>query len=176
MNDRTDGGGCHRVVSDGGARGKPQSANIRATRSTHRSDRGIAGHARSGSLPPAWRPDGCRVGVTGSRRRGGQGYCPQRCWQFSGHAGPKAARSARLNGIPWQQCQFHTIRNAMAQAPKRARRRLGLKRDRTPTVRLFPTGETLTKVLLTVLSFTAAAAQDEVANVGLAGPDPAGAR
>ncbi len=34
------------------------------------------------------------------------------------HAGLKAARSATLSGIPWQRCQFHTIRNAMAHAPK----------------------------------------------------------
>jgi putative transposase len=34
------------------------------------------------------------------------------------HAGLKAARSATLSGIPWQRRQFHTIRNAMAHAPK----------------------------------------------------------
>ena len=34
------------------------------------------------------------------------------------HAGLKAARSATLSGIAWQRCQFHTIRNAMAHAPK----------------------------------------------------------
>jgi len=34
------------------------------------------------------------------------------------HAGLKAARSATLSGIPWQRCQFHTIRNAMVHAPK----------------------------------------------------------
>lgn len=38
------------------------------------------------------------------------------------HAGLKAARSATLSGIPWQRCQFHTIRNAMAHAPKVAMR------------------------------------------------------
>ncbi len=38
------------------------------------------------------------------------------------HAGLKAARSATLSGIPWQRCQFHTIRNAMAHAPKASMR------------------------------------------------------
>ena len=38
------------------------------------------------------------------------------------HAGLKAARSATLHGIPWQWCQFHTIRNAMAHVPKASMR------------------------------------------------------
>ena len=38
------------------------------------------------------------------------------------HAGLKAARSATLSGIPWQRCQFHTIRNAMVHAPKASMR------------------------------------------------------
>ena len=38
------------------------------------------------------------------------------------HAGLKAARSATLHGIPWQRCQFHTIRNAVAHVPKASMR------------------------------------------------------
>ena len=38
------------------------------------------------------------------------------------HAGLKAARSATFHGIPWQRCQFHTIRNAMAHVPKASMR------------------------------------------------------
>jgi transposase-like protein len=38
------------------------------------------------------------------------------------HAGLKAARSANLHGIPWQRCQLHTIRNALAHVPKAAMR------------------------------------------------------
>ena len=34
------------------------------------------------------------------------------------HAGLKAARQAVLTGVPWQRCQFHLMRNAMAHAPK----------------------------------------------------------
>ena len=34
------------------------------------------------------------------------------------HAGLKAARQADHPGVPWQRCQFHTIQNAMAHAPK----------------------------------------------------------
>lgn len=34
------------------------------------------------------------------------------------HAGLRAARQAVMAGVPWQRCQFHTIRNAMTQAPK----------------------------------------------------------
>jgi transposase-like protein len=38
------------------------------------------------------------------------------------HAGLKAARQAVMTGVPWQRCQFHTIRNAMAHVPKVAMR------------------------------------------------------
>ena len=38
------------------------------------------------------------------------------------HAGRKAARSATLSGIPWQRCQFHAIRNAMAHSPEASMR------------------------------------------------------
>jgi len=38
------------------------------------------------------------------------------------HAGLRAARQAVMAGAPWQRCQFHTIRNAMAHAPKEAMR------------------------------------------------------
>jgi len=34
------------------------------------------------------------------------------------HAGLRAARQAVMAGVPWQRCQFHTIRNAMAYVPK----------------------------------------------------------
>jgi putative transposase len=34
------------------------------------------------------------------------------------HAGLKAAREATLSSIPWQRCQFHTIRNAISHVPK----------------------------------------------------------
>ena len=34
------------------------------------------------------------------------------------HAGLRAARQAVMAGVPWQRCQFHTIRNAIVQAPK----------------------------------------------------------
>jgi putative transposase len=34
------------------------------------------------------------------------------------HAGLRAARQAVMAGGPWQRCQFHTIRNAMAHVPK----------------------------------------------------------
>jgi transposase-like protein len=38
------------------------------------------------------------------------------------HAGLRAARQAVMAGVPWQRCQFHTIRNAMAHVPKVAMR------------------------------------------------------
>jgi putative transposase len=38
------------------------------------------------------------------------------------HAGLKTARSATLHGIPWQRCQFQTIRNAVAHAPRASMR------------------------------------------------------
>lgn len=34
------------------------------------------------------------------------------------HAGLKAAIAARLPGVPWQRCQFHLQRNAMALVPR----------------------------------------------------------
>jgi transposase-like protein len=34
------------------------------------------------------------------------------------HAGLKAAISARLPGVPWQRCQFHLQRNAVAMVPR----------------------------------------------------------
>ncbi|MBX3355430.1 MAG: IS256 family transposase [Phycisphaeraceae bacterium] len=34
------------------------------------------------------------------------------------HEGLRAAREAVLTGIPWQRCQFHLMRNAMAYVPK----------------------------------------------------------
>jgi transposase-like protein len=38
------------------------------------------------------------------------------------HAGLRAARQAVMAGVPWQRCQFLTIRNAMAHVPKVAMR------------------------------------------------------
>ena len=38
------------------------------------------------------------------------------------HSGLRAARQATLAGVPWQRCQFHTIRNAMAHVTKVAMR------------------------------------------------------
>ena len=38
------------------------------------------------------------------------------------HAGLWAARQAVMAGVPWQRCQFHTIRNAIAHVPKVAMR------------------------------------------------------
>ena len=34
------------------------------------------------------------------------------------HAGLKEALDARLSGVPWQRCQFHLMRNALAYVPK----------------------------------------------------------
>jgi len=34
------------------------------------------------------------------------------------HAGLKEALAARFSGVPWQRCQFHLARNAMAYVPK----------------------------------------------------------
>src|SRR3954469_14217139 len=34
------------------------------------------------------------------------------------HAGLKPALDARLTGVPWQRCQFHLIKNALAFVPK----------------------------------------------------------
>ncbi|MFZ5558391.1 MAG: IS256 family transposase [Pseudomonadota bacterium] len=34
------------------------------------------------------------------------------------HAGLKAAREARLAGVPWQRCQFHLQQNALHHAPR----------------------------------------------------------
>ncbi len=39
------------------------------------------------------------------------------------HAGLKAARRAELPGIPWQRCQFHVQRNAVAYVPHVAMRK-----------------------------------------------------
>jgi transposase-like protein len=38
------------------------------------------------------------------------------------HSGLKAARQAVMAGVPWQRCQFHIMRNAMAHVPKVAMR------------------------------------------------------
>jgi len=38
------------------------------------------------------------------------------------HAGLRTARQAVMARVPWQRCQFHTIRNAMAHVPKVAMR------------------------------------------------------
>lgn len=38
------------------------------------------------------------------------------------HAGMGAAREALFPGVPWQRCQFHLIRNAMAYVPKKSMR------------------------------------------------------
>jgi len=38
------------------------------------------------------------------------------------HAGMAAAREALFPGVPWQRCQFHLIRNAMAYVPKMSMR------------------------------------------------------
>lgn len=38
------------------------------------------------------------------------------------HAGLKAARQARLTGVPWQRCQFHLQQNALHYVPKVALR------------------------------------------------------
>jgi transposase-like protein len=34
------------------------------------------------------------------------------------HAGLKEARKACFNGVPWQRCQFHLMRNALAHVPR----------------------------------------------------------
>lgn len=34
------------------------------------------------------------------------------------HAGLKEARQACFHGVPWQRCQFHLLRNALAHVPK----------------------------------------------------------
>jgi transposase-like protein len=34
------------------------------------------------------------------------------------HAGLKEARRACFNGVPWQRCQFHLLRNALAHVPR----------------------------------------------------------
>ena len=34
------------------------------------------------------------------------------------HAGLKPALDARLTGVPWQRCQFHLMKNALAYVPK----------------------------------------------------------
>ena len=39
------------------------------------------------------------------------------------HAGLAAARESLFPGVPWQRCQFHLIRNAMAYVPKMSMRR-----------------------------------------------------
>ena len=39
------------------------------------------------------------------------------------HAGLKAARKSELTGVPWQRCQFHLQRNAMAHVPRVSMRR-----------------------------------------------------
>jgi putative transposase len=39
------------------------------------------------------------------------------------HAGLKEALAARFSGVPWQRCQFHLARNAMAYVPKVAMRK-----------------------------------------------------
>lgn len=38
------------------------------------------------------------------------------------HEGLRAAREAVLPGVPWQRCQFHLMRNAMAHVPKLGQR------------------------------------------------------
>jgi putative transposase len=38
------------------------------------------------------------------------------------HAGLREALKARLSGVPWQRCQFHLMRNAMAFVPRSAMR------------------------------------------------------
>ena len=38
------------------------------------------------------------------------------------HAGLRAAREAIFAGVPWQRCQFHLSRNAMAFVPKQSQR------------------------------------------------------
>lgn len=39
------------------------------------------------------------------------------------HAGLGAAREAIFPGVPWQRCQFHLIRNAMAFVPRQSQRK-----------------------------------------------------
>ena len=34
------------------------------------------------------------------------------------HAGLKPALDARLTGVPWQRCQFHLMKNALAFVPR----------------------------------------------------------
>jgi transposase-like protein len=34
------------------------------------------------------------------------------------HAGPRPAPDARLTGVPWQRCQFHLMKNALAFVPR----------------------------------------------------------
>jgi len=40
-----------------------------------------------------------------------------------GHAGLRAALTARFPGIAWQRCQFHLQQNAMAYVPRQAERK-----------------------------------------------------
>jgi transposase-like protein len=39
------------------------------------------------------------------------------------HAGLKEARKACFNGVPWQRCQFHLMRNALAHVPQQDMKR-----------------------------------------------------
>jgi transposase-like protein len=39
------------------------------------------------------------------------------------HAGLKEARKACFNGVPWQRCQFHLMRNALAHVPQQEMKR-----------------------------------------------------
>jgi len=39
------------------------------------------------------------------------------------HAGLKEARRACFNGVPWQRCQFHLMRNALAHVPREEMKR-----------------------------------------------------
>jgi transposase-like protein len=39
------------------------------------------------------------------------------------HAGLKEARQACFAGVPWQRCQFHLLRNALAHVPKQEMKR-----------------------------------------------------
>ncbi len=47
-----------------------------------------------------------------------RGLCGMELITSDAHAGLKEARKACFPGVPWQRCQFHLMRNAMAHVPR----------------------------------------------------------
>ncbi len=47
-----------------------------------------------------------------------RGLCGMELITSDVHAGLKEARKACFPGVPWQRCQFHLMRNAMAHVPR----------------------------------------------------------